>query len=140
MTFAHAGPDHAPRAWHGSAIDAIRRHLEQREVGRHVIEGGLDYLVSSWETTASRTEVGDERWVSEEWLNDLDTREILQDLLDHVPESRTALDAVQRADESFAASTTPTEECQWGDDNAAREGWTRDKNWWYWREPRTPYE
>ena len=120
-------------------MDPIRHHLEQREVGPHVVEGGLDYLVSGWNDTASRAAAGNQ-WVWEEWVNDLDGREILQDLLDNVPESRTALEAVQRADERFTASTTPTDERQWGEENAARHGWTRDTNWWYWRKPPTPYE
>jgi hypothetical protein len=121
-------------------MDAIRRHLQQREVGRHVVEGGLDYLVSNWERIASQVQGGSERWVSEEWLNDLDAREIIQDLFDNVPESRTAADAVERADKRFAASTIPRGECVWGAYNAAQNGWTREKNWWYWRNPPTPYE
>lgn len=121
-------------------MDAIRRHLEQREVGPHVVEGGLDYLVSSWERLASQVEAGNEQWVWEEWVNDLDGREIIQDLLDNVPESQAALEAVVLADKRFTASTIRTDECQWGDHNAARHGWTRDKNWWYWRKPRRPFE
>ena len=119
-------------------VDAVRRHLERRGVGEHVVEGGLDYLVASWAKTAADAESG-ERWCEDEWLNDLDGREILQDLFDHVPESRHALDAVEAADSRFAASTTPTDECRWGDDNAARHGWTRERSWWYWRRPSTPY-
>ena len=139
-SFRNAGPGDVHLAWHGSAMDTIRRHLEQREVDSLVIEGGLDDLVSGWKRLASQVEGGSERWMWEEWLNDLDGREIIQDLLDHVPESRTALGAVERADERFAASTIATDQCVWGDGTAARRGWTREKNWWYWRDPPTPYE
>jgi hypothetical protein len=121
-------------------VDAIRRHLEQREVSQPTIEGGLDGLVRDWEELASEVEAGVARWMWEEWLNDLDTREILQDLLDNVPESRYALQAIEVSDKRFAASTISTDECEWGDENAARYGWTREKNWWYWRKPATPYE
>ena len=121
-------------------MDAIRRHLERRKVSEAVIEGGLDGLVSDWAELASTVEAGVARWMWEEWLNDLDGREIIQDLLDHVPESRTALAAVEPADERFGASTIPTEQCVWGDGTASRHGWTREKNWWYWRDPPTPYE
>jgi 5-formyltetrahydrofolate cyclo-ligase family len=120
--------------------DPIRLHLARREFADHVIDGGIDYLVGKWERIASEVEGGSERWMWEEWLNDLDAREILQDLLDNVPESKTAIDAVEQADERFAASTIPTDECQWGARNAADEGWTPEKNWWYWRKPPTPYE
>jgi hypothetical protein len=121
-------------------VDPIRRYLEQRKVGSYVIEGGLDNLVRDWENTASRVEAGDERWMWEEWVNDLDAREILHDLLDNVPESRDAIQAIEAADRRFVASAVPTETCESGDDNAARHGWTREKNWWYWRKPPTPYE
>ena len=121
-------------------MDAIRRHLERREVSEPVIEGGLDGLVSDWEELTSEVEAGVARWMWEEWLNDLDTREILQDLLDNVPESRRALQAIDAADKRFAASTISTDECEWGDGTAARHGWSREKNWWYWRKPPTPYE
>src|SRR6476619_6215523 len=116
-------------------MDPIRRHLEQRGVAAHVVEGGLDYLVSTWEQTAAETEAGEWWWGYEDWLDDLDTRNIIQDLFDNVPESRTAVDAVERADKQFDASTIPTDECQGSDANAARRGWTPERNWWYWREP-----
>jgi hypothetical protein len=105
-----------------------------------VIEGGLSYLVTRWERLASEVDAVKRQWLWEEWLNDLDVREIIQDLFDNVPESRIALDVVERADKRFASATIPTDECQWGDYNAERHGWTPDKNWWYWCEPPTPYE
>ena len=121
-------------------MDAIRRHLEGKEVAPHVVEGGLDYLVRRWQTTASEVAAANEQWMWEEWVNDLDTREILQDLMDNVPESRLALADVEAADKLFAASTVRTEACQWGDENARHHGWTPGKNWWYWRAPPNPFE
>jgi len=137
VTFPNAGPAESGIVL---TVDAIRRHLEKREVSQPAIEGGLDGLVSDWQELASEVEAGAARWMWEEWVNDLDTREILQDLLDNVPESRKALQAIEAADKRFAASTISTDECEWGDKNAARYGWTREKNWWYWRKPPTPYE
>jgi 5-formyltetrahydrofolate cyclo-ligase len=122
-----------------SPMDPIRRHLAQREVASHVIEGGIYYLVSGWKKLASEVEGDTEEFMWEEWMNDLDGREIIQDLLDNVPESRAATDDVEQADKRFAAFTIPTDECEWGAVNAADNGWTREKNWWYWRKPRTPY-
>ena len=120
-------------------MDAIRHHLAQRGVASYVLEGGIDGLVREWERIASDVEGGSEQWMWEEWVNDLDGREIIQDLFDNVPESRSAVDAVERADERFAAFTIPTDECEWDPGTAARRGWTREKNWWYWRKPATPY-
>ncbi len=64
-----------------------RTHLSRRRVGEHVIDGGLDYLVRGWTQTAAAVEGRHEIWMSEEWLHDLDGREIIQDLLDNVTES-----------------------------------------------------
>jgi 5-formyltetrahydrofolate cyclo-ligase len=118
-----------------SPMDPIRRRLAQRGVANHVIEGGIYYLVSGWKQLAAEVEEDTEEWVYEEWMNDLSGREIIQDLLDNVPESRAATNDVEQADKRFAASTIATDECQ---GNATRCG-PRQKNWWYWREPPTPY-
>jgi len=120
-------------------MDAVRRRLKERRVGQHVQAGGLDYLVKRWTEIATYVEYGVAEWMEEEWLNDVDVREILEDLFDHVPESRVAREAVEVADKRFAESTTVTDECQWGEINASRHGWTPEKNWWYWRKPPTPY-
>jgi 5-formyltetrahydrofolate cyclo-ligase len=64
-------------------LDPIRLHLVRREVGPHVLEGGIDYLVRGWERLASEVEGGTEQWMWEEWMNDLDGREIIQDLFDN---------------------------------------------------------
>src|SRR6266566_2563321 len=114
-------------------VDAVRAHLTRREALEHVIEGGLDYLVAEWTRIALAVEGRREEWMWEEWMNDLDTREMLQDLLDHVPESRVATRQIEEADARFLSAAIETDECEWGAGNAADEGWTPAKNWWYWR-------
>jgi hypothetical protein len=105
-----------------------------------VIDGGLDYLVSEWARIAAAVEGQQEVWMWEEWMNDLDAREILQDLLDKVPESHVAISTIEEADARFLSGAVETSDCQWGEVNAARRGWAPEKNWWYWRKPPTPYE
>ena len=57
------------------------------------------------------------RWCGRKSLNDFRTSTFYRPgtfgALDNVPESRTALDAVERADKQFVASTIPSDECQW---------------------------
>lgn len=120
-------------------MDAVRAHLARREIAEHVIDGGLDYLVSSWTRIATAVEGRRETWMWEEWLNDLDTREILQGLLDHVPDCRYVIAQIEEADARFLTAAIVTDACEWGAENAARHGWTPAKNWWYWRKPPTPY-
>jgi hypothetical protein len=57
-------------------------------------------------------------------MNDVDVRQLLQDMLDHVPESGSAPHEIEAADERFLATTPETEECQLGASTAARHGWT----------------
>jgi hypothetical protein len=88
-------------------MDPIRRHLPRLEAGQHVIDGGLDYLVESWNRIACQVEAGDEVWMSEEWLNDLDTRELLHDLLENVPEAQRAAPEIEAADVRFRGAAVP---------------------------------
>ena len=121
-------------------MDSIRSHLTRREAGQHVIDGGLAYLVESWNRIANQVEAGDEVWMSEEWLNDLDTRELLHDLLENVPEAQRAAPEIEAADARFRGSAVATESCAWGERIARDEGWTRETHWWYWTDPPNGYQ
>ena len=120
-------------------MDPVRAYLVEHEYGHHVAEGGLDYLKQTWDRVASDAESG-ATWFSEEWLNDLDTRQIIHELLENVPEAAVIRSHVEVADRRFRTAVRVTEECVWGEVNAKDEGWTSAENWWYWTEPRTPYE
>jgi hypothetical protein len=104
-----------------------------------VVEGGLAGLTTEWARIASDVE-NNATWVWEEWLNDLDTRQLLHELLEDVPDADVALPKVIASDARFRKFAQPTDECAWGHVNAAHHGWTRERNWWYWTEPPTPYE
>jgi hypothetical protein len=120
-------------------VDSISDYLSRRGVGPHVIEGGLSYLLQKWERLASQLEDGSTAWDEDEWLNELDVREILHSLLQDVPEAATALPEISAIDARFAAAAIETAECAWGQRVAGRRGWTQQVNWWYWRKPPTPY-
>jgi hypothetical protein len=119
--------------------DPIRDYLTRRGVGPHVIEGGLEYLKQMWATITSEVEDESTRWYEEEWLNELDVREILHGLLQNVPEAATVLPELSAIDARFAAAAIETDECAWGHHVARKEGWTKRVNWWYWRKPPTLY-
>ncbi len=121
-------------------MDAIREYLERENVAApHVIEGGLEWLVARWRRTATRAESGEQHWVWEDWVNDLDTRNIIQNLLEHVPESRGSLPQIEEADARFRNGTVESHRCVWGEENAEKHGWTSEKEWWYWRQPSVPF-
>jgi hypothetical protein len=119
--------------------DPIRDYLIRRRVSPDVIEGGIDYLVQRWDKLASTLEGGSTAWDEDEWLNELDVREILHGLLESVPEAATAWPEVSAIDARFMSAAVETDECTWGRRVAQRHGWTREVHWWYWRKPATPY-
>jgi hypothetical protein len=121
-------------------VDAIREYLERQNVAApHVIEGGLEWLVGNWRRVTTNVESGEQHWVWEDWVNDLDTRNIIEILLDHVPESRGALPEIEETDARFCNDTVESDQCLWGQANAETHGWTPEKEWWYWRKPSVPF-
>ncbi len=86
-------------------------------------------LIERWERIAANpVALG-----SDDWLNDLDVRQLLHDL-----ERRARApyrDRLRAADARFRAATLPVRACLWGEANAERHGWTRRRNWWYYRIP-----
>ncbi len=121
-------------------MDAIREYLERQNIAApHVVEGGLEWLVGNWRRVATEVESGEQHWVWEDWVNDLDTRKIIQQLLDHVPESRGALPEIEETDARFRNGTIESDHCLWGQANAEKHGWTPETEWWYWREPSVPF-
>jgi hypothetical protein len=120
---------------------SVRAYLVERKVGSRVIEGGLDYLLDRWERTTKAVEGGVETWMLEEWVNDLDTREIIHGLRENVPSALAAIEQrVGSIDARFRVASVEVDECTWGHANADRHGWSSAVNWWYWRTPKTPYE
>ncbi len=77
-------------------------------------------LITRWERIAAHpAALGDDAW-----LNDLDRS------------ARAPYrERLRAADASFKAATRPVRTCLWGEANAQRHGWTRRRNWWYYRIP-----
>lgn len=121
--------------------DTIREHLRRRGAGPHVVEGGLPYLVECWELFASDVERGYTMGL-DEWRNDVDTREILHDVLRVAGEDdrRAWRRRVREADERVRACLVSTPRCVWGDSNARKHGWNAGRNWWYFLVPAEPIE
>ena len=86
-------------------------------------------LIERWERIAAGpVALGDD-----DWLNDLDVRQLLHDL--GLRERAPYRDRLRAADARFRAATLPVRTCLWGEENAHRHGWTRRRNWWYYRIP-----
>jgi hypothetical protein len=120
--------------------DPITRFLRARGVAEHLVDGGLEGLVSAWEQTAAAIEEG-YGLTLDDYLNDLDVREILGDALATMPEpDGPLLDRLRAADDRVRAATVVGVRCLWGDENRATHGWTARENWWYFAIPAAPGE
>ena len=114
------------------SADVVRAFLRERGLAE-----GADGLVAGWEQAARDAERERYPFGVEDWLNELDGRQILHELTIAVPNTVCGgLEArLKEADERVQAATVITGECLWGDALAARMGWHPAREWWYWRSP-----
>ena len=118
--------------------DPIRAFLRARGVAEHVVRGGLEGLMGAWEQTAGAIETG-YSLTFDDYLNDLDARQILEVVLSAMPEpDGPFLDRLRDADARVRAATVPSGRCVWGED--ASPVWTERRHWWYFVVPRSPGE
>ena len=119
--------------------DPVREFLRERGASEPVIQGGAEALLETWERAARDIAQGYPLGL-DDYLNDMDGRELLDDLIAEFP---YALKPAQRtrlaaADQTVRAAVAPVSECLWGSAIASREGWTPERNWWYFNLPRSP--
>ena len=114
-------------------------YLRSKGYAEHVVRGGLEGLVASWESvTKGLAEAKPEYVMYEEFLNDMDGRRILRECMElaaqdevHAIEPRVA-----EADACFRENTLVVSLCIWGEDNAIKYGYTPTIDWYYYRRPR----
>ena len=117
--------------------DPVRRLLEERGAAAHVIEGGLDGLVRGWEDTVDAVADGYPLDTLDDYLNDLDGRQILAEALAVAPEedAERLRPRIAAADARFRSLVIPTARPLWGERAATAHGWTANRSWWYWSRP-----
>ena len=121
-----------------SENDSVHSYLQSRGCSPHVVRRGLDGLLEQWTKIVTATERG--RNVSlDEWLNDMDLRDILSGALAAATphEKRAAAVRLDEGDERFHA-VTDTSPCLWGEEIASNNGWRAEWQWWYFRRPGVP--
>ena len=101
-----------------------------------VVRGGLEVLLAGWERTVAAIEAGYTRGF-EEYLNDLDGRQLLAQALERVTpaQAATVQDRLEQLDARMRAATRPVARCLWGAIVAEEEGWEPVGNWWYYARP-----
>lgn len=116
--------------------DPIREFLQKRGCPEHVINGGMAGLIEGWEATV-RAVKGGYPLDLDDYLNDLDGRQLLADALAVVPTGlkHAFVNRVRQADKLMKSLVAPLEKCLWGASVAKSKGWTPKKNWWYFSMP-----
>ena len=112
--------------------DPVQKFLKNRGCAEHVIKGGLRGLVESWEEVVQSVEKGYGLGL-DDYLNDLDGRQLLEEALAVASEAekKLLLKQIRQADKKMQELIRPTARCLWDDETARQEGWTAEKNWWY---------
>ena len=118
--------------------DPVRTYLRERGSTQHVVDRGLEGLVGDWEKTVESILQGYDFGL-DDFLNDLDGRQLISELmaLNEGSFGRRYQDRIRRADERMRQAVRFTSRCIWGEEAAAEHGWSPDRNWWYFSEPKT---
>jgi len=117
--------------------EPINDFLKEKGCPQPVVKGGILGLVKNWEQVVE--EVGKGYALTlDDYLNDLDGRQILEEALKIAPraEGSNIRERVLRADRKMRSLVEPAGKCLWGSELAETEGWTAEKNWWYFCRPR----
>ena len=115
----------------------VEDFLLERGCSAGVARKGLSGLFKKWSRAVKEVEDGNMLNL-DDYLNDMDARQIIEEVLDRFQHIRIP-EALDRADKRFRDNTLPCD-CLWGEETAGQEGWTSDKNWWYFRKPRGGFE
>jgi len=119
--------------------DPVTSYLAERGVAERVVEGGLAGLDDRWESIVDQLDQGYDLTL-DDWLNDMDLRDILAGALAVAPEAaRAAVSAqVADADRRYLDGTLPTRAPLWGEEIAEEEGHDAERQPWFFRMPKRP--
>ena len=118
--------------------DPVGEFLRKRGCPEYVVQGGLRGLTEGWEEVVRSVEEGYSLGL-DDYLNDMDGRQLLEESLRvaSAADKREYLRRIRLVDAKMQWLVKPAGRCLWGDETARQEGWTAEKNWWYFSRPIT---
>jgi hypothetical protein len=121
--------------------DTVGEFLRKRGCPEHVVNGGLRGLAENWEEVVRSVEEGYSLGL-DDYLNDMDGRQLIDEILPIAParERDIVMKRIRQADAKLQWLVRPAGRCLWGDEAAGQNGWTANKNWWYFSIPSHPGE
>ncbi len=117
--------------------DPVREYLERQGYADYIIEGGVEYLLASWESTVSSITEGKIPGYNQ-YVKSMDRRRILEETLALIPLYQQAWyhKRVYEADRQLRQHLTFTDEPLCGPAVAVEKGYTPERQWWYYHRPR----
>jgi hypothetical protein len=132
----------------------IRAFLRARGCEDRIVIGGLEGLIAEWESIAESVEGGYPLDTLDDYLNDMDLRELIEEALAavrgrHDPRAEAAgalraaggaaLDVrLASADARMRSALVAARGCLWGEAIGAKRGWSAAREWWYFMRPARP--
>ena len=119
--------------------DPIRAYLRKKGCPEHIVKCGLEGLVETWDTVVTEVSHGYDLTL-DDYLNDMDGRQLIEEVVPRAstPAHKALIKRLGRLDGVMRTLIEPSEKPLW-DDNAVKEnGWTAEKNWWYFNRPKRP--
>lgn len=122
------------------ASDPVAQYFAERGVPNDVRGKGLAGIIAKWTAIAGTAASYD--LTLDDWLNDVDLRDIIAGAFAAAPESErnSIREALDRADTLFQAATVETKRSMWGDAVASADNHDPHHQWWYFRRPAHPGE
>lgn len=126
-----------------SIQDLIFRHRIKKYLGpinytKHIVSGNLNQLVKNWRHT-TEIELQNPNYLIEEYLNDLDGRNLIAKILlqfnGHLAPIDDLIQEIEEIDRKFIKQTISTP-CIWGHRNEIKHHWNEKDQWWYYRLPK----
>jgi hypothetical protein len=119
------------------SADPVRDFLKRRGSPGHVVREGLKGLVERWERTVDDVANGYSLGL-DDYLNDMDGRQLIEEVLAVAVNHGSLLKRIMNADHRMRDLVTPSRHCLWGEHAALQHGWSPEKNWWFFSQPKTP--
>jgi hypothetical protein len=119
----------------------IKSYLKEKQYPEFVWQGGIERLLTDWKNTVrnKNNKVNFYGW--DDFLNDLDGRRILEEVLDEFKnEDLSELKkSLKEIDDLYKERSIFSELCVYRRELAEKYHYTPNKHWWYYRIPKSYY-
>ncbi len=112
----------------------VDEYIKKSKYSSEVKKGGINYLLDRWDSTCNGLPFND-RYQFDEYLNDLSTRDIIDEIIDNCSISQEFIEKISFIDTIFKEKTVLVEECLWGIRIETKLLYNNVKNWYFFRIP-----